>query len=168
MPSDTTFLFVEHRRSLIDYAAGIVGSRSAAEDVVQEAYLRFAEASKRRLLEEPLGYLYRIVRNLALDGRRRQTYEGRYFPPATEAEIGAVAAFRPSPEAEAVDRSELQIVLEALAELPVRTRLALEMHRFDGLKLREIAERLEVSVTLAHSLVAQAVEHCRERLRTRS
>jgi RNA polymerase sigma factor (sigma-70 family) len=168
VPSDTTSLFVEHRRSLIEYAAGIVGSRTAAEDVVQEAYLRFAEASKWRLLEEPLGYLYRIVRNLALDGRRRQAWEGRHLPAVTDAEIGTVAAPHPSPETEAADRSELLVVLEALGELPVRTRLALEMHRFDGLKLREIAERLGISVTLAHSLVAQAVKHCHERLRTRS
>ena len=37
---DTTTLFVEHRRSLIDYATRIVGSRAHAEDVVQEAWLR--------------------------------------------------------------------------------------------------------------------------------
>lgn len=168
-PADQTLtLYREHRGELVNYASSILGDRSRAEDVVQEAYLRFSDASARRLLEEPLGYLYRIVRNLALDGRRRQIHESRYFPPAGETDIGQMAEARPSPETEAVDRSELQTVMEALAELPERTRLALEMHRFGGLKLREIADRLGISVTLAHGLVAEAVEHCRQRLRARS
>ena len=52
-----------------------MGSRSRAEDVVQEAWLRFHEASKGRLLEDSTSYLFRIVRNLALDGRRRMKRE---------------------------------------------------------------------------------------------
>ena len=75
MPSDTTSLFIEHRGSLVDYATRIVGSRAQAEDLVQEAWLRFDEVARKRFLDEPLGYLYRIVRNLALDGRRRASLE---------------------------------------------------------------------------------------------
>lgn len=165
-PGEATLaLYMAHRRELVNYASGIVGDRARAEDVVQEAYLRFSEATARRLLEEPLGYLYRIVRNLALDGRRRQVHEERFLSPAEAVDLSQAAEARPSPEAEAVDRDELQLVMAALAELPERTRLALEMHRFGGLKLREIAERLGISVTLAHTLVAEAVEHCRACLR---
>ena len=67
-------LFLAHRSALIDYAQPIVGCRARAEDVVQEAYLRFAAATDRerpaddRILQ-PVGYLYRIVRNLAVAGR---------------------------------------------------------------------------------------------------
>lgn len=154
-----------HRRELVNYASGIVGDRARAEDVVQEAYLRFADVAGRRLLDEPLGYLYRIVRNLALDGRRRQAHEDRFLSPADSVDLSQAAEARPSPETEAVDRAELQLVMDALAELPERTRRALEMHRFGGLRLREIADRLGISVTLAHALVADAVEHCRARLR---
>jgi RNA polymerase sigma-70 factor (ECF subfamily) len=168
-PADQTLtLYREHRGELVNYASRILGDRSRAEDVVQEAYLRFSDASARRLLDEPLGYLYRIVRNLALDGQRRQAYESRTFPLASGTDLGRMAESRPSPETEAVDRSQLEVVMEALAELPERTRLALEMHRFGGLKLREIADRLGISITLAHGLVAEAVEHCRQRLRARS
>lgn len=161
----TLDLYMAHRRELVNYASGIVGDRARAEDVVQEAYLRFADVAGRRLLDEPLGYLYRIVRNLALDGRRRQAHEERFLSPADSVDLSQAAEARPSPETEAVNRAELQLVMDALAELPERTRLALEMHRFGGCKLREIADRLDISVTLAHALVAEAVEHCRARLR---
>ena len=54
--------------------------------------------------------------------------------------------------------------MEALGDLPERTRIACEMHRFGGAKLREIAIYLKISVPLAHKLVADGIDHCRERL----
>lgn len=165
--SDATSLFVENRRSLVDYAAGIVGSRAQAEDVVQEAWLRFDEVSRQRLLNEPLSYLYRIVRNLALDGRRKQAREARWLVPGAESQADRVAEDRPSPEAEAVGKGELRAVRAAMLELPERTRIALEMHRFGGATLRDIADYLDISVGLAHSLVVDGLEHCRVRLSRR-
>jgi RNA polymerase sigma factor (sigma-70 family) len=162
---DTTTLFVEHRRSLIDYATRIVGSRAHAEDVVQEAWLRFDEVSRQRLLDEPLSYLYRIVRNLALDGRRSQAREARYLVRGADLQAEGIAEDRPSPEAEAVDRGELRAVQAALLELPERTRIAVEMHRFGGATLKDIADFLDISVGLAHALVRDGLEHCRMRLK---
>jgi RNA polymerase sigma-70 factor (ECF subfamily) len=43
--------------------------------------------------------------------------------------------------------------------------MALEMHRFGGCRLKEIADRLGVSVTTAHTLVAEGIAHCRRRLK---
>lgn len=64
----TLALYLKHRGSLVNYANGIVRDRAGAEDVVQEAYLRFSSASSdERLITSPVSYLYRIVRNLALD-----------------------------------------------------------------------------------------------------
>lgn len=160
----TTALFTEHRRSLIEYAAGIVGSRAEAEDVVQEAWLRFDAVSRRQLLDEPLSYLYRIVRNLAIDGRRKQGREERHVVAGTASLLDVVAEDRPSPEAEVVARSELQALQAALRELPERTRVAVEMHRMGGATLKEIAAYLGISIGLAHSLVIDGLEHCRARL----
>jgi RNA polymerase sigma factor (sigma-70 family) len=158
-------LFMAHRGALVDYASGIVGSRAQGEDVVQEAWLRFDGVAGKRFLDEPLGYLYRIVRNMALDGRRQRVGEGRYL--VEDGENETRAEDRPSPEAEVLHRQQLALVREALAELPERTRLALEMHRLEGHKLREIAAHFGISVALAHALVADGVEHCRRRLERR-
>ncbi len=161
----TLTLFLAHQAALIDYATPIVGDRAGAEDVVQEAYLRFdLVAAEGRALGEPVGYLYRIVRNLALDGRRRLMREARLFRPDGDGAIEAIAEDRPSPEAEALSRFQLRLLAEALDELPERTRIALEMHRFGGCKLREIAAELNISITLAHALVADGVDHCRRRV----
>jgi len=166
VPSDTASLFIEHRGSLVAYATRLVGSRAHAEDVVQEAWLRFDEVTRQRLLEEPLGYLYRIVRNLALDGRRRTALENQIVAEGS-AEAGLVGspATEPTPEAVALYRDELRLLVAALNELPERTRIAFEMHRFGGCKLREIADFLGVSLPWAQRLVADGLLHCRRRLK---
>ena len=161
----TLGLFVTHRRSLVNYASSIVGDRAQAEDVVQEAWLRFNGASQRRLLGDATGYLYQIVRNLALDGRRRTTRERQVIADGdVEEAAGARADAVLTPESVAVYKDEYALVMDALAELPERTRIAFEMHRFGDAKLREIAAFLNISLPLAHRLVADAVQHCKERL----
>lgn len=164
-PADTTLtLYLEHRGELVNYASGIIGDRSRAEDVVQEAYLRFADAAARRLLEEPVSYLYRIVHNLAFDGVRRLSLENRHIKPGAGSSAHEVAEERPSPEAELIARQELDRVLAAMAALPERTRLALEMHRLGGFKLKEIAARLGISISMAQVLVVEGVKHCQRSL----
>lgn len=167
LSQDTTNLnlFVAHRRALVNYVSGMIGSRAQAEDVVQEAWLRFDEAAKGRLLEDAAGYLYRIVRNLALDGRRRMRCENQYISDADfETAAGACPDGSPTPETVALYKDEYERVMDALAELPERTRIAFEMHRFGDAKLREIAAALNISVPSAHRLVADALQHCKERL----
>lgn len=157
-------LFMAHRRQLVKYASGFLGDHVQAEDLVQEAFLRFDAAAGSKLLEEPIAYLYRIVRNLALDGYRQRVREARLMVSDGSVATDAFAEDRPSPEAEAVHRDQLRVLQAALSELPDRTRIALEMHRFGGYKLREIAAHLGISNALAHSLVTEALEHCRQRL----
>lgn len=159
-------LYLAHRVELVRYASAIVGDRAHAEDVVQEAWLRLGAAVDGRTIEEPVGFLYRIVRNLAIDGQRRIVRAGKVVQPDNgAAATQSVADQYPSPEAEAVAREELRLLKEALAELPERTRIALEMRRFGGCKLKEIAAHLGVSVTVAHEIVADGVAYCRRRVR---
>ena len=160
-------LYLAHRGELVNYANAIVGDRARAEDVVQEAWLRFGAASAVQAFDEPLGFLYRVVRNLAIDGRRRLTRERAVIADGKTAAsaFDLQADEYPSPEATSAARQELQLLKEALAELPERTRRAVEMHRVGGFRLREIAAELGVSITVAHEIVAQGIAHCRRRAR---
>jgi RNA polymerase sigma factor (sigma-70 family) len=162
---DATTLFLEHRGSLVEYAARIVGSRAQAEDVVQEAWFKLSRIEDESLVSEPLGYLYRLVRNLAIDTRRSLSREtGRSAP---EAIALAFADDRPSPEQSAADRDELRLVLEALAELPERTQIAVRMNRIEGRKLQEVADHLDLSVTRTFNIIVEGVAHC-DRARARA
>lgn len=153
-------LYSTHRAALVDYAAGIVGGRAQAEDVVQDAWLRIEQVERGRLLEEPLRYFYRVVRNLALDRRRAHKRETRRDDSEAIVDIAEILDETASPEDIALARDELKRVIESMAALPERTRTALIMHRIEGSKLREIATHLGISIALAHALVAEGLRHC--------
>ncbi len=156
-------LFLQYQAALIDMAAPIVGCRAGAEDVVQEAYLRFsAIGTDKPEILKPVPYLYQIVRRLAFDWVQSHSRER----PGTVSSdfFEETASPNPSPEHSAAYRQELAQVIDALAELPERTRIAFEMNRLGGYKLQDIARELGISVTLAHQLVHRALAHCVARL----
>lgn len=152
-------LFLDHRATLVDYATPIVGDRMRAEDVVQEAYIRFApgaaDGAATGRVAQPVGYLYRIVRNLALDvTRRRRTEDHNRLHHRPD---WLAPAALPAPDQGLLDRDQTRRMAAALASLPDRERVALTMHRVEGRSLQHIADHLGVSVTTAHRLVQGAV-----------
>lgn len=152
-------LYAEHRPALVDYATPIVGSRDSAEDVVQEAYFRFVPTRPPLLLglRTPVGYLYRIVRNIAIDWTRRHAAEQRRDAAyaLTRDPAPAVA----SPEEELLCSDEARFVLAVLASLPEKKRRAYEMSVFGECSSTLIAKQLGVSRATAHRLVQDAMIH---------
>jgi RNA polymerase sigma factor (sigma-70 family) len=163
--SDSSSIFIKHRGPLLNYATRLVGSRAEAEDLVQEAWLRLDAAAGERAVQEPLGYLYRIIRNLAFDQSRSAGRE-RQWQKEGEASVEAVLGLKPSatPENIVLHKDQMRLLMAALDELPKRTRVAFGMHRLGGYKLREIAAFLDISIPLAQKLVTTGLLHCRDRL----
>jgi RNA polymerase sigma-70 factor (ECF subfamily) len=86
--SDATDAFVAHRNLLFTVAYEMLGSAADAEDVLQETWLRWADATDRLGPDEvrdPRAYLVRITTRLALNrirtlARRRESYVGPWLP----------------------------------------------------------------------------------------
>jgi RNA polymerase sigma-70 factor (ECF subfamily) len=162
---DTLQVFLAAQADLLRYATRITGDPAEAEDVVQDAWLRFRATASSRILEKPNGYLFRIVHNLALDRRRRQGRENRIFVGGANVATELVPSDQPSQQVRAEASDELAMVRKAMAKLPVRTRRAFEMYRFEDMKLIEIADELGISKSLVSELVIEAVEICKKALR---
>lgn len=159
-PADPTLtIYIEHRDELLNYANRIVRDRASAEDVVQEAWLRFSARSRQsEEIAQPLNYLYTIVRNLALDWLGRAS---RSAPQAiSDAALESIPSDAPSAERVLYYRDELRALEALVAELPERTQIAFRMYRVERRTLQEVADRLGVSVVRAHKLVKDAVLHC--------
>lgn len=154
--------YVAHRAELVDYASTILGDRARGEDLVQEAWMRLNALPPDRPIDQPFFYMRRIVRNLAIDWVRKIGSEKKLD--VDQSDLAEIADQAPSHERTLIDRQNLAIVMRAMDELPEPVRIALEMHRFEGRKLSEIAGRLGVSVAQAHNLVYQGLDHCRRRL----
>ncbi|MEM8595650.1 MAG: RNA polymerase sigma factor [Pseudomonadota bacterium] len=142
-----------HRLSLVAYARSIVGNSAEAEDVVQEATVRLLDAcaAPGDAAKATPAYFRRSVRNAALDLLRRRSRERQ----AALSEVSWVAdpIVPPTPEEMLQYRQSVGELEAAIADLPEAQRKALTMHRLGGCRLREIADRLGVSVPTAHRLV---------------
>ncbi len=161
----TLKLFMAHRPLLVKYANDILDNPADAEDVVQMAWGRYEATARQRDLSEPVGYLYRIVRNLAINSYHRRQRQEQMMAPADIEIEETIADNGPTPEEATIAQHELRLLGKALAELPERTRVALEMRQCGGHKFREIAAHLGISVTMAHDIVTEGIIHCRHRVR---
>lgn len=149
-------VYLANRTALIAYATRILGSRETAEDIVQDAFLRFAPANTNTGTSgQTLAYLYKIVRNLSFDVLKRQKVETR--EQQNEPPFWSIPNAVPTPEEVVVASDEVRRISEILNDLPVEVRIALEMHRFGGYTLEEIAAHLDISVATAHRHVRTAM-----------
>lgn len=156
-PEDKVRLYAIHRAALIEYAVPIVGDRTRAEDIVQEAFIRYTPAAAGNDIRNPLGYLCRIVRNLAYDLGRRRAAEHRVLK--DDRSWWREPTETATPEKTLSDRQQLREVQAALSSLPPQVRQALNMHRGGGHTFQEIADALGVSVNTAFRWVNEGVAH---------
>jgi RNA polymerase sigma-70 factor (ECF subfamily) len=142
-------LFREHSSALFVCALAVTGHAQRAEDAVQEAFYRLF-----RLQESPRhlkAYVFRAVRNAALDQLRRQEPCGLDF---------AESLFDPADDpGRAAAQNELKrSVAEAVGGLSDDHREAVINHLWAGLTFREIAQAREVSVNTVKSWYRRGIE----------
>jgi RNA polymerase sigma factor (sigma-70 family) len=129
-------------------------SAEEAEDLVQEAFLKFETYRQGAEVLQPDGFVVRAALNLAIDAGRRK---GRspYSPKAVEEFQFADSA--PGPDEVVLGRDRLQRLRQGLEALKPRTRDMLLAQRLEGLSYAEIARREGVSVSAVEKQIARAV-----------
>ena len=136
------------------HALAILADPAAAEDVVQDAFVRVWPRRERLTEHEQLdGYLFKAVRNLALDQQRRGVRAARRILSVTPA---APLAAADGPDVERID--------EALRGLPPEQREVVVLRVHLGLSFAEVAERTDTPLGTVHSRWRYAMTRLRERL----
>lgn len=162
---DLHHLFKKHARDIRQALRRRGLPEETAADLTQDTFLRVLvsppKASKSTY--NPVGYLFRIARNLGTDYQRREGLLRR-VDLSTE-DFAAIADPSPSPEKQVYDRQKLLLTQQALNELPQRTRTAFEMHRMDEMTIAAIAAELDLSTGKTWSLIREAYEYIDSRLR---
>ncbi|MEO5900716.1 MAG: sigma-70 family RNA polymerase sigma factor [Ilumatobacteraceae bacterium] len=135
-------LFRSEGRSLVRLARLFVDDRDAAEDIVQEAFLRLARhASGIESIERAPAYMRSIVLNLARDQNRRGLVSLRHHAAAgREVDVADDTADR------LVRSEDHQHVLDAVRQLPSRQRDCITLRYFEECSIDRIASTLGVSV----------------------
>ena len=131
-------LYAAEATNLVRLARFFVDDRAAAEDLVQEAFIRLSGSRER--LREPaasVAYLRAIVLNLARDHNRRGLMSFRHRPPA---DIGETPI-----EDQVAGREEARAVVSALRELPRRQRDCIVLRYYLELPVNDVAATLGLS-----------------------
>jgi RNA polymerase sigma-70 factor, ECF subfamily len=151
---------LEHARKLRALAYRMVGSRADSEDIVQEAWLRWAEVDEATVANEG-AYLSRLVTNLCLDrlrsvAARREQYVGVWLPePLLDDELGF--GWTPGPEQQAEFAQDVAIAfLLALERLSPLERAAFLLHDVFDLDYEEVARHLDRNETTCRQLASRA------------
>jgi RNA polymerase sigma-70 factor (ECF subfamily) len=157
--------FETHRPRLYGIAYGMLGDRGEAEDVVQDAWLRFAEAEPPRNVE---AFLVTVTTRLAIDRLRsarvrRETYVGPWLPEPIVVDLA-----QPDPADVVAEAEQLSMaLLVALERLnPVERAVFLLRDVFD-LDYDDIADAVEKTPANCRQLAARAREHVGEPARGR-
>jgi RNA polymerase sigma-70 factor (ECF subfamily) len=131
-----------------------VGSADGAEDLLHSAFVRLSEYKAHNTIENPSAFLVRTAANLAVDEHRRiQTRRERRIDIGEMLEIADGQPLHPEVLA---DQERLEKVMAALDSLGPRTREIFLSHRVHGMKYREIAVRLDITVSAVEKHIAKA------------
>lgn len=159
MSSDGVEAFEAERARLTGLAYRIIGSRAEADDVVQDAWLRW-QGADRALIENPAGWLTTVTSRLALDHLRsarvrREAYVGPWLPEAATAEPGP---------AERVEVAESVTVgfLAVLERLGPVERVVFLLADVFGVPFEEIATVVDRSPEACRQVASRARRRVRE------
>lgn len=126
-----------YHAELYRFAALRTGSRSDAEDIVQEAFLKMLTASGEII--HPRAYLYRCVANACCDLKRRRTFHEPLRPD------------QPQEDPDPALREEAERLAARLDRIPPEQAEVIRLHTFASLRFTEIAEILDIPVTTVKS-----------------
>jgi RNA polymerase sigma-70 factor (ECF subfamily) len=133
------------------------------EDLIQEVLLRIQKRKAGGAVDNYEGYLFEVAANVLIDrSRRDKTRRRREHRELTEFDHPVDEI---SPERVLEGREKVARILNALNELPDRTRHVFVLARFEGLSYKDIAQRFGISVSAVEKHVMKAFRHLTELLR---
>ena len=129
--------FEQEESALLGFTIGLVARRSVAEELVQEAFMRLHQLWEQ--IENPRAWMYRSLRNLALNHLRDHSRETMVEEPESP-------AHEDTPDAALGRMEAIGMVRMLMAELPPEDQALLQLKYHDDLKYQDISKHTGLSV----------------------
>lgn len=153
--------FQQNYDSLVRFLAFKFTNAEEAQDLAQDAFYKVMKVKNAEELQHARAYLFQTASNLALNRIRKQKRQDLHQRNSIDMREEEAEGMIASPERAAQARQQLQLVEDALSELPQKCRLAFLMHRSRNMTYQQIAVELEVSVSTVEKYMIAALEKCR-------
>jgi RNA polymerase sigma-70 factor (ECF subfamily) len=167
-----TYLVGKYHRQMIHFLFRMVHNQAVAEEMAQEVFLRVYRSRESYRAEAKFTtWIYRIATNLAVNHARDTKHERgtqAVYLDAPDPETGStpdVADDEPSVEQRLLREERMAAIRSHVMALPDRQRMAVLMHKYQGMDYREIGEVLKLSESATKSLLFRAYQTLRDKLK---
>ncbi|WP_420238722.1 RNA polymerase sigma factor [Telmatobacter bradus] len=167
-----SLLAEKYHRPMIHFLFRMVHNQAVAEELAQEVFLRVYRARQSYRAEARFStWLYRIATNLAVNYARDTRHERAaqtIYLDAPDEETGStpdLANGEMSVEQRLLQDERMAAIREHVMALPERQRMAVLMHKYQGLDYKQIGEVLKLSESATKSLLFRAYQTLRETLK---
>lgn len=158
-------LFTHHYRSLCNYAMRVVVTREIAEEVVSDVFVKLWKNREQIEVHTSFqAYIYRAVRNQALDYLKLRIHRQNERESLDSVQWNMTHADHFSPADELSFNEFHEHVEGCIQALPRQCQLIFRLSREEGLRYRDIAERLAISVKTVETQMSRALKVLRERV----
>ncbi len=147
-------LFEKHHVSLFNFFMRLTGNRNISEDLVQDVFMRMLKyRSTYQGRSKFTLWMYQIARNAHIDFLRKKKntlpLDEQWSEPITS---------EASPAEKLEGGQEVQLIRQALAQLPLKKREVLILSRYQNLKYKEIAELMDCHIGTVKAHVHRAIK----------
>ena len=160
-------LFDLHHRGVLNMAYRFTGNREDAEEITQNVFIKIYEAAGRYSPRAKFTtWLYTIARNECISFQRKNRRSIRALASSLDSGEGEQTPIpvHETPASELQRRQAHAGILRAVASLPSKQKLALELQQFKGCSYADIAEVLGCSISAVESLLFRARTNLRKLL----
>jgi RNA polymerase sigma-70 factor (ECF subfamily) len=166
------FLIQKYRKPIIHFMYRMVRNQAIAEELAQEVFLRVYRSRETYRAEARFStWLYRIATNLGVNHARDTRHEraaSTIYLDEPDSETGTtpdVADTTLGAEAKLLRNERLNAIRQHVMALPERQRMAVLMHKYEGMDYRQIGDVLKLSESATKSLLFRAYQTLREKLK---
>jgi RNA polymerase sigma-70 factor (ECF subfamily) len=166
------YLVEKFRRPIVSFMYRMAHNQAIAEELAQEVFLRVYRSRHTYAADAKFTtWLYRIATNLGVNHARdskAERVDQTVSIDETDEETGLtidVADPHMTAEQSLLRRERLAAIRRHVESLPERQRMAVLMHKYQGMDYRQIAEVLKLSESATKSLLFRAYETLRDRLK---
>lgn len=154
-----TRVFMESSPVLHHFLRRFLHRPQDIEDVVQETYLKAYAAEQVTDISHPRAYLFSIAKNIALSGLLKKSSQITGYIEECKAELDIDSTATVENELEA--QQSVGVYCEAITQLPEKCRRVFLLRKVHGLKQREIADALGISVRMVEKHLRVGTLKCR-------
>jgi RNA polymerase sigma-70 factor, ECF subfamily len=166
------FLIQKYRKPIIHFMYRMVHNQAIAEELAQEVFLRVYRSRETYRAEARFStWLYRIATNLGVNYARDTKHErtaSMVYLDETDSESGMtpdVADTTAGAEANLLRQERLDAIRQHVLALPERQRMAVLMHKYEGMDYKQIGDVLKLSESATKSLLFRAYQTLRDKLK---